>query len=185
MQNGVVYQLPDSVAYKERVLDSYLPPCFSQSALGHPVVLPETDNRREGGLVQLHKDYTNQGENVAIVGGGVGVSSIVAAQQVGEEGSVTVYEGAKSQFHALTETISFNDMERIVTPRQAAVGSTDTLYPQDSGIDQYRATTNVSANRSDSTSVSNPRPSRAERTSSTAVSNPNSNLWTSHTTQSA
>ena len=49
--------------------------------------------KRELGLRLAHIALTRMGDHVVIIGGGEGLSAITAAQQVGKNGSLTIYDG--------------------------------------------------------------------------------------------
>lgn len=73
--------------------------------------------------IELIQRHIEEGERVAVIGGGVAVTTVTAARAVGEGGSVTSYEGSTRMFSVLEETIAVNDVEDIVTPEHAIVGS--------------------------------------------------------------
>lgn len=73
-------------------------------------------------LVSHIRENVNSGDNVVVVGGGIGVSSVVAARQSKPDGSVTVYEASVEQFDILVETIEINNMFDAINPHHAAVG---------------------------------------------------------------
>ena len=75
----------------------------------------------EGGLVSVHREHTRPGEDVTVVGGGFGITTVAAAAAGAR---VTVYEASAARLAALRETLRLNgvDPER-VTPRRAVVGT--------------------------------------------------------------
>lgn len=82
----------------------------------------------EAALVDGIRRCVRRGDDVVVVGGGYGVSSVVAADCAGPEGSVTTYEGAAEHVDLAVETCSLNDVDDRVTVEHAAVGSDPNLY---------------------------------------------------------
>lgn len=62
----------------------------------------------EGPLVRSMKQQIEPGDRVVIVGGGYGVSAVVASKLVGSKGTVTVFEGAKKMIPVIEETVALN-----------------------------------------------------------------------------
>jgi hypothetical protein len=62
----------------------------------------------EAGLCRSIRNYVSSGDTVVIVGGGLGVSSIVAANYVGADGVVHTYEASYAQYNKINATISLN-----------------------------------------------------------------------------
>lgn len=64
-----------------------------------PWEIPREFNKPEyeGGLIDGYQQYTEQGDHVVIIGGGNGVSGVVAANNVGPGGQVTIFEGSRQQ----------------------------------------------------------------------------------------
>lgn len=117
--NGV--QVPESVAPKQRYFDTRLPYDFHQA------------NRRtnEGGEVNAHRQYTNRGDDVVIVGGGRGVTTVIAADQAGLEGSVLTYEGSRRYSDIVSETVRINNVDDRCEVVNAVVGSPIDVYDED------------------------------------------------------
>jgi hypothetical protein len=80
------------------------------------------DKNHKKSNVSLIQKYILPGDEVVVVGGGRGITSVNAARQVGTGGSIVVYEAAKSQISKLKETIKLNDVEHVVSIRHAVVG---------------------------------------------------------------
>jgi hypothetical protein len=89
-----------------------------------PRLLDFTDvhPEHEHGLVEATTRNLSSGDDVVMVGGGMGTSAVHASRAVGPEGSVTVYEASADMFECLTDTLEMNDCEN-VTARHALVGS--------------------------------------------------------------
>jgi hypothetical protein len=77
----------------------------------------------ESGLVGLIERFVQSGDEVAIIGGGWGVTAVRAAKKVGPSGRVHVYEGSISEVGKINETIQANNVENIVEVEHTIVGS--------------------------------------------------------------
>lgn len=78
-----------TVDVAEKFLDSIVP-------LNHPY---NSNSNIELGLRLGHTAITQSGDRVIIIGGGNGISATTAANQVGPEGKVTVYDGMTGENH--------------------------------------------------------------------------------------
>ncbi|AUV84141.1 hypothetical protein C2R22_21410 (plasmid) [Salinigranum rubrum] len=76
----------------------------------------------ESGLISAISRHVSSGDDVVIVGGGWGVTAVAAAKQVGDSGSVTVFEGAKREVKRVKETVALNSVSDIVEVHHAIVG---------------------------------------------------------------
>ncbi|SFS48256.1 FkbM family methyltransferase [Halostagnicola kamekurae] len=76
----------------------------------------------ESGLVSGIEEFTEEGDNVVIVGGGWGVTAVKAAQKVGNSGRVTVYEGSERQINHVQETIRKHNLSDRVDVVHGIVG---------------------------------------------------------------
>ena len=75
----------------------------------------------EGGLASVHREHTRPVEDVAVVGGGFGITTVAAAEAGAR---VTVYEASADRLAALRETLRLNAIDAgQVTLRQAVVGT--------------------------------------------------------------
>jgi len=72
--------------------------------------------------VSLLEDAVQSGDDVVVVGGGFGVTTVTAAEAAGFSGSVTVYEGSDKRSRVLERTLELNGVDN-VTVRQAIVGT--------------------------------------------------------------
>lgn len=77
----------------------------------------------ESGLVSALREHADPGDDVVIVGGGWGVTAVVAAKQVGDAGSVTVYEGSQREVERVRRTAEWNGCGDIVRVEHAVVGT--------------------------------------------------------------
>jgi hypothetical protein len=84
----------------------------------------------EASLIAAMRERITPGDRVVIVGGGRGVSAVVACRRVGPEGSVTVYEGAASQVDLVRETLDLNEASDGVTVKHAIVGDPHELWSE-------------------------------------------------------
>lgn len=82
----------------------------------------------EDELVKQVKEYVKEDYNVTIIGGGMGVTSIIAGQSVGESGSVTVFEGSKEFYDRIKRNIKHNNLHHIINVNHTIVGSEKNLY---------------------------------------------------------
>jgi hypothetical protein len=82
----------------------------------------------ESGIIDSLRHHVRGGDDVVIVGGGFGVSSVVAANHVGEDGSVTTYEAGADQYDLVQEALELNDVTDRVDVTHAIVGSAVSLY---------------------------------------------------------
>lgn len=94
----------------------------------------------EAALIDALRESVAEGDDVVVVGGGFGVSSVVAANQAGEEGSVVTYEGGSNQYKLLLESLELNDVSDLVTVEHAIVGSAVSLFTPSGDADTVEAT---------------------------------------------
>lgn len=89
-----------------------------------------TDERPdyERPLVASVRNHVQTGDQVVIVGGGKGVSTVAAANQAGPDGAVTVYEGGAEGVHKIEQTLRLNRMTDRTTVRHAIVGTAINVY---------------------------------------------------------
>lgn len=81
-----------------------------------------TDVYPEDLLIDAIREKVRFDDTVVIVGGGHGASSVAAANQVGPNGSVLVFEAAIEQVHLVAETIQFNQVHDRAHVEHAVVG---------------------------------------------------------------
>lgn len=89
-----------------------------------------TDERPdyERPLVASLRDYVQTGDRVVVVGGGKGVSTVAAANQVGADGEVTVYEGGAEEVRKIKQTLRLNRMTDRTNVKHTVVGTAVNVY---------------------------------------------------------
>ena len=75
----------------------------------------------ESELISAIRNYVKNGEKVLVIGGGSGASSVVVAHQIGNTGSVIVYEGNKNSAARTRETININKVNDRVEIQHAII----------------------------------------------------------------
>lgn len=95
--------------------------------------LSDVQAEYEDDIVEGLIEHAQTGETVTIVGGGLGVSSVVAARIVGSGGQVHVFEGSKSRAETVHETVSLNDVGNTVHVNHGIVGENIDVKGQTSG----------------------------------------------------
>lgn len=89
-----------------------------------------TDVKRnyEASLVAAIRERVEPGDGVVVVGGGHGVSTVVARRRAGPDGEVSVYEGAAEQVERVRETLSLNGVADGVTVNHGVVGDPQNVW---------------------------------------------------------
>jgi len=82
----------------------------------------------EAGLARGIAAHVRPGDKVVIVGGGEGVTVVLAARAAGDSGTVVCFEGAKSYFTRVVATAERNGFARTVEVRNAIVGEAISVY---------------------------------------------------------
>lgn len=77
----------------------------------------------EAPLVSALRTHVQSGDDVVIVGGGIGVSTVAAIEATGRRGSVETFEGSASQYETVIDTVELNLVEEHVDVHHAVVGS--------------------------------------------------------------
>jgi len=76
----------------------------------------------ESGLVSGLDKNVEPGDRVVIVGGGWGVTTVIAAREAGKSGKVIVYEGSEKGIADIQETLKQNRIPRNIDIRHGVVG---------------------------------------------------------------
>lgn len=109
------------IARARKVFDSQVPLIFKPLGLDD---VPEY----ESALVRCIRQYVREGDRVVVVGGGEGVTAVVAAQQAGLSGSVLCYEGAKQSAEAVRGSARLNGVASRVAVTHAVVAKSISVY---------------------------------------------------------
>jgi hypothetical protein len=107
-----------------------------------PFRTPERDYPEyyEYSLVNAIRKHAFSGDNVVIIGGGIGVSTTVAARRVRPSGKVNVYEGALDYVKEIHSTIQLNNVSNFVEVHHAIVGEELNLHGNANGANKIRPT---------------------------------------------
>jgi hypothetical protein len=102
-------------------LDSYLPSSFVPRYVvekRQSFSIPGYEDALSEGLRQ----HVQHGDKVIVVGGGWGVTSTIAARQVGSKGYVWVFEGSEKMTSHTRAALKINDVDRNAEVHHAIVG---------------------------------------------------------------
>lgn len=75
----------------------------------------------ENALVRGLRQYVEDGDTVVVVGGGWGVSTVVAARRSGANGRVITFEGGTETVEKVKDTVQLNSVNDRVTVKHAIV----------------------------------------------------------------
>lgn len=95
----------------------------------------QVDDDWEAGIVRAHRQLTRTGDSVLIIGGGWGISLVAAREQVGDEGSVTLYEASRRQIDKLRETARINGIDDYQV-RHCRVTTSSEVWDVDEKLDE-------------------------------------------------
>lgn len=87
----------------------------------------------ESAICNSLREQVTDGDEVVIVGGGKGVTTVVAGTRTGPRGNVTVFEGGAEQFDKVLETVKINELSDRVAVKQAVVGPDVRVYGDSCG----------------------------------------------------
>lgn len=83
---------------------------------------PATDEPAyEATEVDAVQSYCSTGDRVVVIGGGLGVTAIVAAHMVGPEGTVDVYEPSGEAYDRIRANVAHNGLEGVIDVHHASV----------------------------------------------------------------
>jgi hypothetical protein len=85
----------------------------------------------EEALIAAIKTQVRRGDSVVVVGGGLGVTCVVAASAAGGEGHVECFEGDLNGVQAVERVARLNGVAERVTVHHAVVGEAIGVYGQD------------------------------------------------------
>lgn len=87
----------------------------------------------ESGLISGLEEHLKEGDRVAIIGGGWGVTAVKSAQIVGKSGKVIVFEGAADKISHIQETVTMNKVSNNVDVDHCIVGPVMNLRSEAGG----------------------------------------------------
>ncbi|WP_157572910.1 hypothetical protein [Halogranum rubrum] len=87
----------------------------------------------EDALVRGIRQHAEKGDSVVIVGGGWGVSTVVAANQVGEAGTIITFEGSREAAKRVNETVFLNQVSDQVEVQHTVVSNAFSLRGEADG----------------------------------------------------
>jgi hypothetical protein len=105
------------IARDRRLGDLRVPPTWVPGELDDLQDLPGYEETLLGAL----RRHVRAGDRVVVVGGGVGVTTIVAAQRAGSRGQVLCYEGGEEHVDMVHRTAQRNGVAERITVRHAVV----------------------------------------------------------------
>lgn len=116
---GTVYDkiLRPYLPYKVAVYNG-IPAIGSVRLLDSKYEFPEY---KAANIAALRK-LTHAGDDVTVIGGGIGVTAVVAAQQVTSDGSVTIYEASIDEVRKIRRTLNLNKVSSNCKVNHAVVG---------------------------------------------------------------
>lgn len=113
---------------KHRITDEYLPKHVTQYV---PKDIPDYEEQYLSALSTI----IDSGDNVVLIGGGEGVSSIVAAKSVGPSGSVHTYEAAAEAADKAQTLVDFHELNNLVKITHSIVEVEGALRGNSKGAD--------------------------------------------------
>lgn len=121
-----------SVARPRKLLDPIFPVAWVPTPLAD-------DPAYEATLVSGLKQNIREGDNVVIVGGGLGVTAVRAARAAGEAGNVVCYEGVGWRTAEIARTLRLNHVDASVRVEHAVVGPEVALWGESDEARHLRA----------------------------------------------
>jgi hypothetical protein len=88
-------------------------------------IMPFTEGSRpyyESAIVKHLRNVVQPTDRVLIVGGGWGVTAVIAARQLDRDGEVIVYEASKKYYEIIKQTVKINDVHSTVKFNHSIVG---------------------------------------------------------------
>lgn len=132
-EGGFYTVLGRSINYAYELIYEYLPDTYVDyngvrvlNSKAFEKYIPARDSPEkkdyEQGLIDAINKNVNQGDQVTILGGGLGVTAIKAAENSGSGSNITVFEGSKSRYNKLIKNAEANGYPEI-NVEGAIVGS--------------------------------------------------------------
>jgi hypothetical protein len=127
-EKGNVYKNSIKSSQKRKVTDGLLPSYLTQ-------YIPSDNSDYEEQYVDSIRRYITEGQNVVLVGGGEGISTVATAEQVQSGGKVDVFEGGGEEAKKTKETVDINSVGGIVTVHHAIVSNDYSLRSSADGAE--------------------------------------------------
>lgn len=129
-------EMPAEAAPPRRLFDTLVPADATNKPGGScPAQIKDEPGANsiygEQALVTGHRNHTLPGDDVTIIAGGYGVSSVIAANIVGDSGSVTVYEGSENRLNICTRAIHLNNIGNVCEINHSIVGNIEREETED------------------------------------------------------
>ena len=103
----------------------------------------KADQATEAGIVFAHQQLTLPGDKVVIIGGGDGLTAVIAGKLVGNNGRVDVYEGGDRSVARIKKNIKLNGLTDVCTVHHAIVGDGIDVYGGDPVFAKHILPTNL------------------------------------------
>ncbi|MCF2238155.1 FkbM family methyltransferase [Halobacterium salinarum] len=124
---GYTYKNGIKSCERGRVLDQFLPKYITQYATHQPSY--------ESQYIEAIRRHVTEGQDVVLVGGGEGISTVVAANQVQRTGEVTVFEGAAEEARKSQVVVEINEVSDRTTVHHTIVSEDVSLRSAASGAE--------------------------------------------------
>lgn len=95
--------------------------------------VPSDDPNYEEQYVACLRETIGRGDRVVLIGGGEGVSAVIAAKQTQSGGAVQVYEGGTREVEKSRETARINEVDEVVSVDHAIVSDDISLRSEANG----------------------------------------------------
>lgn len=86
---------------------------------------PEGSPGYEDAEIRAIRNYCEEGDKVVIIGAGYGITSVVAAEQSGENGRIIGYEASADMIPRIEQTIQHNDVDDQVEIENAIIAKAE------------------------------------------------------------
>lgn len=92
--------------------------------LGTVRILDHTDEfpKYKAANLKALRESVRAGDDVVVIGGGIGVTTVVSAFQTGESGSVTTFEASIDEIETIERTLKVNKVKNMCTVHHVLVG---------------------------------------------------------------
>lgn len=92
----------------------------------------------EGALVESIRSTVETGDDCVVVGGGRGVSGVIAANAAGPDADVTIYEGSQNQVELVSDTVELAQVSKWTTVKHAVVSEAVDIYGETGTADRIQ-----------------------------------------------